>query len=113
MAQVDEKSLAQQRFFPGRKTPPSSYFSENVAMFAEPRTNSLILLGPADQIKRIEDFITQSVDIDLTQPYSPLHVLSLRYADAKTIADIMNDVTRFGANLKQAKPGEFEVGINI
>lgn len=105
LAQVDEKSLAQQRFFPGRKTPPSSYFSENVAMFAEPRTNSLILLGPADQIKRIEDFITQSVDIDLTQPYSPLHVLSLRYADAKTIADIMNTVTRFGEASEAGKTG--------
>lgn len=105
LAQVDEKSLAQQRFFPGRKTPPSSYFSENVTMFAEPRTNSLILLGPQDSIKRIEDFITQSVDVDLTQPYSPLHVLPLRYADAKTIADIMNQVTQFGATSEAGKSG--------
>lgn len=105
LAQVDEKSMAQQRFFPGRKTPPSAYFSENVAMFAEPRTNSLILLGPQDSIKRIEDFITQSVDVDLTQPYSPLHVLPLRYADAKTIADIMNQVTQFGAGSEAGKSG--------
>jgi general secretion pathway protein D len=105
LAQVDEKSLAQQRFFPARKSSPSAYFSENVAMFAEPRTNSLILLGPQDAIKRIEDFIIQSVDVDLTQPYSPLHVLTLRYADAKTIADIMNTVTKFGETSEAAKNG--------
>ncbi len=105
LAQVDEKSMAQQRFFPGRRTPPSAYFSDNVAVFAEPRTNSLILLGPQDSIKRIEDFITQSVDVDLTQPYSPLHVLPLRYADAKTIADIMNTVTRFGEGSEAGRTG--------
>ena len=105
LAQVDEKSLAQQRFTPGRKSPPSAYFSDNVALFAEPRTNSLILLGPQDAIKRIEDFITSSVDVDLTQPYSPLHVLPLRYADATTIANIMNQVTQFGANTEAGKSG--------
>ena len=74
-------------------------------MFAEPRTNSLILLGPQDAIKRIEDFITQSVDVDLSQPYSPLHVLPFRYADAKTVADIMNKVTKFGATTEAGKSG--------
>jgi general secretion pathway protein D len=76
-----------------------------VGVFAEPRTNSLILLGPQDAIKRIEDFITQSVDVDLTQPYSPLHVLHLRYADATTVANIMNEVTKFGATTEAGKNG--------
>lgn len=105
LAQVDEKSLAQQRFLPQKKSPASHYFPENVGIFAEPRTNSLVLLGPQDAIKRIEDFITQSVDVDLTQPYSPLHVIKLRYANATTVADIMNKVTQFGANTEAGKNG--------
>lgn len=105
LAQVDEKSLQQQRFFPGRKLPSNHYFSEQVSVFAEPRTNSLILLGPAEGIKRLEDFIMQSVDTDLTVPYSPLHVLPLKYADATTISNIMNEVTKFGATTEAGKAG--------
>lgn len=105
LAQVDEKSVQQQRFFPGRKLPSNHYFSDQVSVFAEPRTNSLILLGPADSIKRLEDFIMQSVDTDLTVPYSPLHVLPLKYADATTVANIMNEVTKFGATTEAGKAG--------
>ena len=104
LAGTTEKDLAQQRFFPGRK-PSASFFPENLGIYAEKRTNSLILLGQADAIKRIEDFIIQSVDVDLSQPYSPLHVLPLRYADATTIANIMNEVTKFGATTEAGKSG--------
>ena len=105
LAQVDEKSLQQQRFFPGRKLPSNHYFSEQVSVFAEPRTNSLILLGPADSIKRLENFIIESVDTELTVPYSPLHVLPLKYADATTVANIMNEVTKFGGTTEAGKVG--------
>jgi general secretion pathway protein D len=105
LAQMDEKSLAAQRFFPARRPSSTHYFPENISIFAEPRTNSLILLGPEEAIKRIEDFIIKNVDIELTQPYSPLHVIKLRYSDAKTIAEIMNEVTRFGANSEAGKVG--------
>lgn len=105
LVNMDERALSQQRFMPPRKGSPGSYFPENVGVFAEPRTNSLILLGAQDSIKRIEDFIVQSVDIDLTQPYSPFFVLQLRYADATNIANIMNEVTKFGANTEAGKAG--------
>jgi general secretion pathway protein D len=105
LVNMDEKALQQQRFLPPRKASPSSYFPENVGVFAEPRTNSLILLGAQDAITRIEDFIIQSVDIDLTQPYSPFFVIQLRYANASDIANIMNEVTKFGANTEAGKAG--------
>lgn len=105
LSQTDTASITQQRYFPGRKALSSTYFPDNVSIFAEPRSNSLILLGPQDAIKRIEDFITQSVDVELSQPYSPLHVLPLRYANAETVAKIMNDVTQFGATTEAGKAG--------
>ena len=105
LAGMDDRALAQQRFFPGRKTPSASYFPDNVGIFAEKHSNSLILLGPADAIKRIEDFIIQSVDVELSQPYSPLHVIQIRYADAVNIAKIMTEVTKFGASTEAGKSG--------
>lgn len=86
----------QPRMMSARRQPTSLYFPENTKIIAEPRTNSLILLGQRDAIKKIEDFIIKNIDIDLEQPYSPLNIYKLKYADAKTIAKIMNETTVLG-----------------
>ncbi len=93
------------RLFGPRKPTSSLYFPENARIIVEPRTNSLILLGTRDDIKKIEDFIVNSVDVDAGTPYSPLHVHQLKYADAATVAEIMNGVTRFGSNTTAARTG--------
>ena len=85
-----------QRMMGPRKAPTSLYFPENTKIIAEPRTNSLILLGQRDAIQKIEDFIIKNIDIDLEQSYSPLNIYKLKYADADTIAKIMNETTRLG-----------------
>lgn len=79
-----------------RKPSASMYFPENTKIIAEPRTNSLILLGQRDAIQKIEDFIIKNIDIDLEQPYSPLYIYKLKYADADTIAAIMNKTSQLG-----------------
>lgn len=98
------------RFFGRRKQPSSLYFPENTQIIVEPRTNALILLGQKDAIKKIEDFIVEHVDIDLDQPYSPFNVYQLKYADAETIADIMNNVTKFGLETSAGKAGGIRGG---
>lgn len=92
------------RFFT-KKQPTSLYFPENTRIIAEPRTNALILLGPVDAIKKIESFIIKYIDVELDQAYSPLYTYQLKYADAVTIADIMNNVTQFGQNTEAGKYG--------
>jgi general secretion pathway protein D len=94
-----------QRFFPPRKTPTSLYFPESVRMIAEKRTNTLIVLGPKDALKVLEDFIVKHVDVGLDQPYSKITTHQLKYADAITIADIMNNVTKLGASTEAGKVG--------
>lgn len=93
------------RLFGARKASESIYFPENARMIAEPRSNSLILLGPQDAIKKIEDFIIKYVDVELEKPYSPLHTYQLRYASAVTVADIMNNMTQFGEGTEAGKAG--------
>ncbi len=92
------------RRFP-RKQPTSTYFPEGIKVIAETRTNSLILLGPQEAIKNIEEFIRQYVDVELTQPYSPLYVYDVKYADAQNLAEIMNEVTKFGASTPVGRVG--------
>jgi len=92
------------RFFT-KKQPTSLYFPENTRIIAEPRTNTLILLGPVNAIQKIENFIIKYIDIELDQAYSPLYTYHLKYADATTIADIMTNVTAFGKETEAGKYG--------
>ncbi len=92
------------RFF-SRKQPTSLFFPENTRIIVEPRTNALILLGPKDALQKIEDFIVKNIDVELDQPYSPLYTYQLKYADAVTIADIMNNVTQYGKETEVGKSG--------
>ncbi len=108
LASPDQRNTP--RVFGPRKPETSNYFPEDTRIIAEPRTNSLILLGTRDSIKQIETFITKYVDVDLDQPYSPLYVHQLRYADAVTVADIMREVTRFGGDTPVGKAGGVRAG---
>ncbi len=105
LTQQSEDDRGPFRPFGARKQPSAIYFPENARIIAEPRTNSLILLGPKDAISKIEDFITKHVDVALDQPYSPLYIYQLQYADAKTIADIMNNTTKLGHETEAGKSG--------
>lgn len=99
-----EDAAGRSRLFP-RKKPTARYFPENIRIIAEPRTNSLILLGPQEAIKKIENFIVTNVDIDIDRPYSPLKVYTLKYADAETMAKIMTEAVTFGKGTKAGEMG--------
>lgn len=91
----EDQTMNPNRLFQ-RKQPSSLYFPENVKILAEPRTNSLIILGPKDAIAKIEDFIIEYVDISIDKPFSPLYVYQLQYANAQTVVNILKDVTKIG-----------------
>ncbi|MBA2307611.1 hypothetical protein H0W26_05775 [Candidatus Dependentiae bacterium] len=75
-----------------RKPSTTQYFTEATRVFEEPYSNSLIVLGTRENIKRFEDFIATYVDKSLDVPFSPLHVIQLKHIDAPSIALILNDV---------------------
>ena len=105
VSSTGEGAENQARLFGARKQSASIYFPENARMIAEPRTNSLILLGPQDAIKKIEDFIIKYVDVELEKPYSPLQTHQLRYASAVTVSEIMNNMSQFGSETAAGKAG--------
>ncbi|MCK5633191.1 hypothetical protein KAH94_05545, partial [bacterium] len=105
LVKTDQPQRGATRLFAPRKSATALYFPENAQMIVEPRTNSLILLGTVDDIKKIEEFVVNNVDVDAGTPYSPLQVYQLKYADATTVANIMNNVTKFGGSSTVAKMG--------
>jgi len=105
LTQQGEEERSPFRPFGARKQPTAIYFPENARIIAEPRTNSLVLLGSKDAINKIEEFIIKHVDVALEQPYSPLYTYQLQYADSKVIAEIMNNTTKLGHETEAGKTG--------
>lgn len=88
-----------------RTQPKSSYFPMNVRVLAEPRTNSLILLGQQKALKKVEDFIVSHIDVELDLPYSPLHICELDHAKSDDIAAVLQKLVAFGQGTTAAQYG--------
>ncbi len=84
------------RFFGQRAQPDSLYFPANARLIVEPRTNSLILLGPAKSLAKIEEFVAKYIDVELDMPYSPLYIYEVQYLNAANLATILTSVVSFG-----------------
>ncbi len=92
----------------------TEYFPPGTKIVTEPRTNSLILLGAPGPIKKIEDFIVNHIDTDLKGVDSPLHIYELQYANARQIAEILQEVTaapESEAGAQAAKYGAIRGGV--
>ncbi len=88
-----------------RKPTTKGYFPPNMRIIAEPRTNTLILLGTHEAIRKVEDFIKKEVDKEIELPYSPLHIYKLKHAYAPTVTQILQQVTAFNPQSVAAQYG--------
>jgi general secretion pathway protein D len=92
-----EEGRQQPMFMPPRQQPTALYFAQSTRIIAEPRTNSLIILGAPESIEKIESFISKHVDKDPDAPHSPLFYYDLKFAQAKNVKAILeNTVGKFG-----------------
>ncbi len=81
------------------KRESSEYFSKDVELFHDSRTNSLILLGSEKSIKKIEEFIQKYIDIDVSgQAAPPIFTYQLEYTIASNIATILNQAVQYGGS---------------
>ncbi|CDK30707.1 secretin N-terminal domain-containing protein [Candidatus Babela massiliensis] len=93
--------------FNQRKNPSTHYFTKSTRVFDDPRTNSLIILGTKENIKKFEDFVTSYIDRKSQLPYAPMHIYSLKYLDSTTIADILNkSIQEFNSDPSRAKAAQ-------
>lgn len=89
----------------GASKPNEQNFLQQANVFAEPRTNTLIIIGPPDANNRIEKFITKNIDTKLAKKRSNINTIELNYIPAEQIATIFNELARFGGNTDAAKFG--------
>jgi len=74
------------------RKPSETYFAPNTRIIDEPRTNSLIVVGRAQAVDRIKDFIETYIDLEPDSGKSILHVYTLLYLDAQKMVPVLERV---------------------
>lgn len=72
----------------------ANYFSRQIKVTAEPRTNALVLVGREQAVLRLKEFIEKYIDIPLDSGESILHVYQLQYLDAAELAPVLENIVK-------------------
>lgn len=73
------------------------YFPKSMKIIAEPRTNTLILLGRQQAIDRVKEFIFSYIDVNLGSGKSILHTYKLQYLDAEPFVKTLESIVASAA----------------
>lgn len=100
------KPSGQQRAWaPDSKDPASEFFSQNIALAGDKRTNTLIILGPKEAVGRLENFIAQYVDVDAHTTKSPVFVYYLQYTNATDMQKTISQLVTYGSSTSAGQYG--------
>lgn len=103
-ANVKDQPAAQAPFLRGdAKAEASTYFPTGTVIQADPRTNSLIVMGRESAVSRIQEFIEDFIDLPAATGKSILHVVDLQYLDAQTFAVTLKNIVERQTQGDQSK----------
>lgn len=68
------------------------YFSSSVRVIAEERTNKLILIGAENGLERIEHFIKNYIEPDLSNLRTPIHYHECQHTEAEHIKTLLEEI---------------------
>ncbi len=88
---------------PGTASPQANpscaqYFAQTTRLVAEPRSNSIIIMGKKDALKRIREFTEKYLDVELSEGNSVLHIYPLQYLQAAVFAPILQALVSSQSN---------------
>jgi general secretion pathway protein D len=83
----------------------SVVFPTGTKIIADPRTNSVIVLGRQTAVLRIRNFIAEYIDIPQATGKSILHVYDLQYLDSKEFAPVLNKILSSKLSGSQSESG--------
>jgi len=86
-------------------------FPSDINLVGDNRTNSLILLGSARDVKRVEDFVTKYIDIEIDKNTPPVFTYKLQYTNATDLINIINQIVQYGSTTDAGKYGGVRDGI--
>ncbi|MGB8468116.1 MAG: secretin N-terminal domain-containing protein [Candidatus Babeliales bacterium] len=78
MSNQPQTSLERRFYIP--KT--NFYFANTVQLFAESRSNTLVIMGPRDAVRTVENFVIKQVDLAVKFDENPIHVYELQHVQA-------------------------------
>lgn len=90
---------------PDNKDMATEFFSQNISLSSDKRTNTLIILGPKDAITRLEDFIAKYIDIDVDSTKTPVFVYYLEYTNATDMQKTLSELVTFGSSTPAGQYG--------
>jgi general secretion pathway protein D len=96
---------SQRAWAPDSKDPASEFFSQNVSLTGDKRTNTLIILGPKDAVIRLEDFIAKYIDIDANTNKAPVFVYYLEYTNAVDMQKTISQLVTYGSGTSAGQYG--------
>ena len=99
------ETVAERAWAPLKKESSLQYFPSDVILVPDTRTNSLIVLGTEDAVKRIEDFIKNHVDEEIAYREAPVYTYRLEYTNATDIQTILSGVVGYGSGTTTATYG--------
>lgn len=92
-ANVKDQPQAPMPFLRGdAKAEASTYFPAGTVVQADPRTNSLIVMGRESAVSRIQEFVEEYIDLPATTGKSILHIVDLQYLDAQSFAITLKNI---------------------
>ncbi len=98
-------ATSQRAWAPDTKDVASEFFSQNVSLTGDKRTNTLIILGPKDAVIRLEDFIAKYVDIDAQNQKAPVFVYYLEYTNAVDMQKTISQLVTYGSSTSAGQYG--------
>ena len=87
----------QRAWSPEAKDNGEDFFSANVVLAQDKRTNTLILLGSKEAVAKIENFIATYVDIEVKDDKPPVFVYYLEYTNATEMQKTLSTLVSYGS----------------
>ena len=81
---------------PQKATSSLEYFPQDATLVGDKRSNTLFILGSQDAVKRIEDFITTYIDVNVKDKVLALPPYQLEYTNATDIKALLDQVLQYG-----------------
>ena len=95
----------QRAWSPEAKDNGEDFFSANVVLAQDKRTNTLILLGTKEAVAKIENFIATYVDIEVKDDKPPVFVYYLEYTNATEMQKTLSSLVSYGSQTSAGQYG--------
>lgn len=96
-----------------KKESTLDYFPSDVTLVGDKRTNSLVVLGAARDVQRIEEFVSKYIDMAIDRSAPPIFTYRLQYTNASDILTVLNKIVPYGGTTPAGQVGGVRDGVKF